>query len=162
MASLDAASNALLIFSGSFVGITPHALYLHDHFHGYNRILAITYIDTEGKEQWLPFINSEGRMLAPNWGRVHSMWANIAVTPKIDSRRLNKFIMKVTAFWGIKAGLALDKTVFHIKMKEIHSSDVWVFDQLNRNLSGKWVTVGTAKWSDKVINIQMVENINTL
>mgnify|MGYP000583106887 CR=1 FL=1 len=161
-AALDAASNALIIFSGSFVGITPHALYLHDHFHGYNRILAITYIDTEGKEQWLPFVNSEGRMLAPNWGRVHSMWANIAVTPKIDNRRLNKFIMKVTAFWGINAGLALDKTVFHIKMKKIESSDEWVYDQLNRNLSGKWVTVGAARWHDKVIDIQIDKNINNL
>jgi predicted DCC family thiol-disulfide oxidoreductase YuxK len=161
-AALDAASNALIIFSGSFVGITPHALYLHDHFHGYNRILAITYIDTEGKEQWLPFVNSEGRMLAPNWGRVHSMWANIAVTPKIDNRRLNKFIMKVTAFWGINAGLALDKTIFHIKMKKIESSDEWVYDQLNRNLSGRWVTVGAAKWHDKVIDIQIDKNINNL
>jgi hypothetical protein len=46
-------------------------------------------------------------MLAPNWGRVHSMWANIAVTPNIDSVRLQKFIMKITAFYGYQLGLDL-------------------------------------------------------
>ncbi len=161
-AALAAASNALIMFSGSFAGITPHALYLHDHFHGYNRILAITYIDAQGKEQWLPFINQEGRLLAPNWGRVQSMWANIAVTPKIDRHRLNKFIMKVTAFWGIKSGLALNATVFNIKMKKIQSSDKWVYDLRNRNLSGSWTTVGTAKWQDKDVDIQMVKDIGQL
>jgi predicted DCC family thiol-disulfide oxidoreductase YuxK len=89
-------SNSVLMLSTTFLGITPHALYLHDHFEGYDDLLAISYIDKEGREQWLPFINKQGRMLAPNWGRVHSMWANIAVTPNINSARLSKFIMKVT------------------------------------------------------------------
>lgn len=161
-ASLAAASNALIMFSGSFIGITPHALYLHDHFQGYNRILAITYIDPQGKEQWLPFINQEGRLLAPNWGRIQSMWANIAVTPKIDSYRLHKLLMKVTAFWGIKSGLDLNKTVFQIKMKKVQVSDEWVFDMRNRNLSGSWATVGTARWYGKSVDIQMVNDINKL
>lgn len=160
--ALAAASNAVIMFSGSFMGITPHALYLHDHFHGYNRILAITYTDTQGQEQWLPFINQEGRLLAPNWGRVQSMWANIAVTPKIDRHRLNKFIMKVTAFWGVRLGLALDTTVFNIKMKKIQSSDDWIYDLRNRNLSGTWVTVGAVKWHDKDIDIQIVKDIGQL
>jgi predicted DCC family thiol-disulfide oxidoreductase YuxK len=161
-AALAAASNAMIMFSGSFVGITPHALYLHDHFHGYNRILAITYFDAQGKEQWLPFINEEGRLLAPNWGRIQSMWANIAVTPKIDHRRLSKFIMKITAFWGINSGLDLDKTLFNIKMKRIQAPDEWFFDLRNQNLSGVWTTIGTAQWHDKTIDIQVPENINAL
>ena len=106
-------SNSLLMFSNTFLGITPHALYLHDHFAGYNHLLAITYLDQDGIEHWLPFVNQEGRLLAPNWGRVHSMWANIAVTPNIDELRLKKFIMKVTAFWGIKSGLDLKNPVYH-------------------------------------------------
>ncbi len=161
-AALAATSNALIMFSNTFLGITPHALYLHDHFQGYTHILAITYQDAHGKEQWLPFVNQEGRLLAPNWGRVQSMWANIAVTPNIDNRRLNKFIMKVTAFWGIKSNLELDKTVFYIKMKKIQSANEWQYDLRNRNLSGAWMTVGTARWSDKVFNIQIVKDINAL
>jgi predicted DCC family thiol-disulfide oxidoreductase YuxK len=159
---ISEASNALIMMSLTFFGITPHALYLHDHFAGYDHILAITYIDQNGAEQWLPFVNEQGRLLAPNWGRVHSMWANIAVTPNIDNTRLHKFIMKVTAFWGKKIGLNLDETVFRIKFKKINAPTDWVYDQLHQNFSAKWTTIGTAKWTDKSIYFDLPEDINSL
>ncbi len=152
-------SNAVLMLSTTFLGITPHALYLHDHFEGYEDLIAITYIDAEGKEQWLPFVNEEGRMLAPNWGRVHSMWANIAVTPHINPDRLNKFIMKVTAFWGVKVGLDLNQAHFIIKHKKIVSPTQWVPDLRNDNLSGKWKNIGIADWKKEHFTLQM-EAIN--
>ncbi|MCU0735013.1 MAG: DCC1-like thiol-disulfide oxidoreductase family protein, partial [Methylotetracoccus sp.] len=99
-AVLAAVSNGLIGFSHTFLGITPHPLYLHDHFEGYNHILALTYRDADGRERWLPFIDEQGRMTSPNWGRVHSMWANAAVTRRIDHRRLGKFVAKVTAFYA--------------------------------------------------------------
>ena len=156
------ASNALLGVSLTFLGITPHALYLHDHFAGYDHIIAITYLDKNGVEQWLPFVNEEGRLLAPNWGRVHSMWANIAVTPTINNQRLHKFIMKVTAFWGQKMGLNLDNATFFIKFKRISAPSYWVYDQLHKNLTSQWTTIGTAKWRDKQISFDLPDNINDL
>ena len=155
-------SNAIISVSQTFLGIAPHALYLHDHFSGYDRILAITYTDTNGIEQWLPFVNEQGRLLAPNWGRVHSMWANIAVTPTIDEVRLKKFIMKVTAFWGRQLGLNLNNTVFHIQMKRIDASSFWVYDQLHKNFNAPWITIGTATWANHVISYDLPKNINTL
>ncbi|MEY4767794.1 MAG: hypothetical protein RL637_433 [Pseudomonadota bacterium] len=154
IAPIAAISNSLLIISNSFVGITPHALYVHDHFQGYNHLLAITYLDNQGHEQWLPFIDSTGRMLTPNWGRVHSMWANIAVTPKIDPIRLHKGIMRITAFWGTHLGLDLNHTQFLVKYKPIHLSNEWTYDLLNNNLSGQWQTIGQAHWHQKTIDIQ--------
>lgn len=161
-APLAEASNALLNLSLTFFGITPHALYLHDHFSGYDRILAIAYLDQNGRERWLPFVNRQGRLLAPNWGRVHSMWANIAVTPTINHFRLQKFIMKVTAFWGRKLGLNLDGTVFLIKMKKIEAPTQWVYDLLHKNLSGEWRTVGTARWSGKSVAFDLPRDLNAL
>jgi len=155
-------SNALLMFSNTFLGITPHALYLHDHFAGYNHLLAITYLDNEGNEQWLPFVNEEGRLLAPNWGRVHSMWANIAVTPNIDEIRLKKFLMKVTAFWGTKVGVDLDKTRFIIRLKKIKTPFVWEKDLRNNNLSGDWQAVGSVKWYGKEVRFTLPKDINAL
>jgi len=146
-------SNSILMLSTTFLGITPHALYLHDHFEGYEDLIAITYIDKDGKERWLPFINEQGRMLAPNWGRVHSMWANIAVTPNINSDRLNKFIMKVTAFWGKKIGLDLNNATFILKHKKIVSPVEWQNDLRKDNLSGEWQNIGTAIWQKKHIKI---------
>ena len=152
-------SNSVLMLSTTFLGITPHALYLHDHFEGYDDLLAISYIDKEGREQWLPFINKQGRMLAPNWGRVHSMWANIAVTPNINSARLSKFIMKVTAFWGTKVGLDLNDARFIIKHKKINSPEQWVFNLRKDNLSGEWRNIGIVTWKDKryQLNLQAIK-----
>lgn len=153
-------SSALLMVSRIFLGIAPHALYLHDHFSGYDRILAITYTDKQGNEQWLPFVNQQGRLLAPNWGRVQSMWANIAVTPTIDDQRVRKFIMKVTAFWGDKIGLDLNNAEFQIKLKNINAPNDWVYDQLHKNMASQWVTVGTVQWTAKVIAYNLPYNLN--
>ncbi|WP_349432388.1 DCC1-like thiol-disulfide oxidoreductase family protein [Methylomarinum sp. Ch1-1] len=160
--ALANASNSLIMLSQTFWGITPHALYLHDHFEGYNHLIALTYLDQNGDEQWLSFVNEQGRLVAPNWGRVHSMWANIAVTPKIDDLRLRKFIMKVTAFWGIKSGLELDDTTFLVKLKKIEAPFTWRENLLNKNLSGSWRSIGTARWQGKTIEITLPEDINIL
>lgn len=158
---ISQASNALLMVSATFFGITPHALYLHDHFDGYDRILAISYIDQEGVEQWLPFVNEQGRLLAPNWGRVHSMWANIAVTPTINEARLRKFLMKVTAFWGQRVGLNLDNAHFFVKMKKISAPTEWVHDQLHKNFASEWVTVGSVRWRNRQIHYDLPVDINS-
>ncbi|MGJ0515820.1 MAG: DCC1-like thiol-disulfide oxidoreductase family protein [Methylomicrobium sp.] len=161
-AALIKGSNELISVSQLFLGLAPHALYLHDHFAGYDRIIGITYTDAEGREQWLPFVNEQGRLLAPNWGRVHSMWANIAVTPTINETRLKKFIMKVTAFWGQNIGLPLDQTVFHLKMKKIDAPTQWVDDQLHKNFAAPWREIGTAKWQKGTISIAIPNNINEI
>ena len=150
-------SNSVLMLSTTFLGITPHALYLHDHFEGYEDLFAISYIDAQGKELWLPFVNEQGRMLAPNWGRVHSMWANIAITPNINSDRLDKFIMKVTAFWGAKVGLDLNHARFIIKHKKINSPVQWSKDLRKNNLSGDWANIGTATWTNKHYQLKLQE-----
>lgn len=156
---LKAASNSILMLSQTFLGISPHALYLHDHFEGYNDIISITYLDKNGDEKWLPFVNSEGRMVSPNWGRVHSMWANIAVTPNINKARLEKFIMKVTAFWGIKLGLDINTTEFTIKLKKIKSPTEWRLNLRRDNLSGQWLNIGTAKWVNNRISVNLPNTI---
>ncbi len=162
LSPLAQVSNTLVLLSTTFVGIVPHALYLHDHFSGYDHILAITYTDERGQEQWLPFVNEQGRLLALNWGRVHSMWANIAVTPNINNQRLQKFIMKVTAFYGRNLGLDLNKTVFHIQMKKTRAPNEWVDDLLHQNMAGSWAIIGAARWHDKAIQIELPEDINNL
>ncbi|MBM4208177.1 MAG: DUF393 domain-containing protein [Gammaproteobacteria bacterium] len=156
------ASNALLMVSSTFFGITPHALYLHDHFKHYDRILAITYITSDGAEHWLPFVNEQGRLLTPNWGRIHSMWANIAVTPTINNVRLKKFIMKVTAFWGVQTGIDLENVKFIIKMKKINVSPEWDFDRLHKNFASEWINIGAAAWHNRQISYEIPEDINSL
>ena len=157
--ALFQASNSLIMLSQTFIGITPHALYVHDHFAGYNKLIAITYVDNRGDEHWLPFVNQEGRIIAPNWGRVHSMWANIAVTPTINEARLKKFIMKVTAFWAHKLNLDLDQTQFNIKLKDNSAPSFWVHGLRNSNLQPSWTTIGSARWVHNQFSIQFPAKI---
>lgn len=161
-APLNTFSNSLLTLTTTFFGITPHALYLHDHFKGYNHILGITYIDQNNREQWLPFINEQGRIVTPNWGRVHSMWANIAVTPTIDNYRLHKLLKKVIAFWGTKSGLPLDKTRFKIKLKKIQAPPQWVANLRDNNLNQPWRDIGEVRWRGKNMIIDLPDDINLL
>lgn len=146
-------SNITTSLSHVLLGITPHALYVDEHFAGYERILAISYISKDGQEKWMPFVNQQGRIISPNWGRVHSMWANVAVRPVWNEKRLFKFIRKITAFWAHNEGIILSDSVFLIKMKKIVVSMTWQHDLRNQNLSGQWTDIGRATWHNE--NMQL-------
>jgi predicted DCC family thiol-disulfide oxidoreductase YuxK len=145
---LEGASNSILFLSHTFLGITPHALYMHDHFAGYTHLLGVAYIGLDGKERFLPFVNEEGRIVAPNWGRIQCWWANIAVTPHIKRQRLNKALMQVTAFWGEKLGLDVRNTIFILKMKEVRVPMDWEPNLRDYNLRQAWRNLGTIRWDD--------------
>jgi len=150
-----AISNMLLSFSHGLLGITPHALYLADHFKGYETLFAITWLDDQGHEHWLPFISQEGRIITPNWGRVHSMWANVAVTPRLDEYRLSKFSAKVTAFYGTRLGLDLDDAHFRLKAKHIRMPADWERGLRRWNLSQPWHDAGELIWKNKVMRLEL-------
>jgi predicted DCC family thiol-disulfide oxidoreductase YuxK/uncharacterized membrane protein YphA (DoxX/SURF4 family) len=147
-------SNAVLGLSHTFLGITPHGLYLHDHFAGYEHLLALTYRDQAGRERWLPFVNEEGRLVAPNWGRVQSMWANVAVTARIKRERLYRLIQKVTLFWGKEVGLDVANAEFTIKLKRIRVPMDWERDLRHRNISQPWQDIGKVIWKDGGMRVE--------
>ncbi len=143
---LDKFSDSIINVSHTFLGITPHALYMHDHFAGYDHILGITYKDANGEERWLPFIDETGRLLSPNWGRIQSMWANVAVTSHINRYRLEKLLRKVTAYWGTEIGLSLQNAEFRIKLKDVHVPMQWEADLRHRNMAAPWRDIGAMIW----------------
>ncbi|MDD1650695.1 MAG: DCC1-like thiol-disulfide oxidoreductase family protein [Methylococcaceae bacterium] len=157
LALLDQASDSLINLSHTFFGISPHALYLHDHFDYYNEIVALSYRAPSGQETWLPFINSEGRLLAPNWGRIQSMWANVAITSRMSRDRLEKFAKKVTAFYGIEMGLDLAESEFVIKAKHVEVPTQWEYDLRHRNLAGPWRDIGTLHWGPEGARLNVRE-----
>jgi len=154
---IAAMSNMLLSFSHGLLGITPHALYLADHFKGYETLFAITWQDSQGHEHWLPFFDHQGRITTPNWGRVHSMWANVAVTPHLDKYRLRKFSAKVTAYYGRQLGLDLNDARFRLKAKHIRMPADWEPGLRHWNLSQPWHDAGELLWRDKVMRLELSE-----
>ncbi len=152
---LKTLSDSAVTLSHVFLGITPHALYMHDHFAGYDHLLGLTYRGPDGQERWLPFVNEEGRIVAPNWGRIQSMWANVAVTATIKRERLDKFLVKVTAFWGTKLGLDLSDATFTIKMKEVRAPMEWEPDLRSRNIDQSWRNIGKVIWRNGSARIEI-------
>ncbi|MGH8553607.1 MAG: hypothetical protein ACRERS_09965, partial [Methylococcales bacterium] len=110
-------SMGLTSLSHVFFGITPHALYMDNHFNGYEEITAFTYLDFAGLEHWLPFIAADGRFMSPTWGRVHSMWANVAMHPPFNRIVFERLAAKVTAFWAEKLGIGTHDSTFIIRSK---------------------------------------------
>ena len=157
LALLDQASDSVINLSHAFLGISPHALYLHDHFDGYNEIIALTYRDPSGRETWLPFINEEGRLLSPNWGRVQSMWANVAITSHMSRDRLEKFAKKVTAFYGPEMGVDLSHAEFGIKAKHVEVPTTWEYDLRHRNMAAPWRDIGTLSWGPEGVRLRVSE-----
>ncbi len=146
LALLDQFSDALINVSHTFLGITPHALYMHDHFAGYEHLVGITWFDADGVERWLPFIDDTGRILSPYWGRIQSMWANVAVTSKINRYRFDKLLRKVTAYQAHELGLSLDDARFGIKLKHIQVPMQWEAGLRHRNMAAPWQDVGVMVW----------------
>jgi predicted DCC family thiol-disulfide oxidoreductase YuxK len=157
IALLDRLSDSVINYSHAFLGITPHALYMHDHFAGYNHLLALSYRDSSGRETWLPFVNEEGRLLAPHWGRVQSMWANVAVTSHLSRERLEKFLRKITAYWAVELGIDLDRADFAIKMKEVRVPMDWEYDLRRRNMAAPWRDIGAVAWRQGLMRVEIPE-----
>ena len=153
---LDQASDQIINLSHAFLGISPHALYLHDHFDHYNRIVALCYQDPRGEEIWLPFVNSEGRLIAPNWGRVQSMWANVAITSHMSFERLERYSRKVTAYYAREMGIDLSEAVFLIKEKRVEVPTDWVPQLRSRNLAGGWQPLASLRYQHGVGHLTLL------
>jgi predicted DCC family thiol-disulfide oxidoreductase YuxK len=158
-APLAALSNGLLTFSHSVAGITPHALYMHDHFEGFDQIVGITYRDKDGREQWLPFVNEQGRIVAPNWARIQCMWANVAVTAHMKTDRLEKFLRKITAFYGPAVGLDTRNAVFTLKLKHVTVPNDWQAGLRRQNLAEPWRDIGSLTWRDGMMRMDIMEGV---
>lgn len=154
LAVIDQASDSLINLSHAFLGISPHALYLHDHFDHYNQIVALTYKAPSGEETWLPFINQEGRLLSPNWGRIQSMWANVAITSHMSLDRLEKFSKKITAFYAPRLGIPLNDARFIIKSKQVEVPTDWSYDLRHRNMATGWEDIGELQWHEGTARLE--------
>ena len=158
-AALMALSNGLISLSHAFLGITPHPLYVHDHFQGYEHIVGITWEAGNGQEIWLPLVAEDGHMPSPNWGRIHSMWANVAITRHMEARRLDKFVRKVTAYYGREVGADTGKARFRLYIKRIEAPMFWVRDLRRKNAEAPWEMLGYADWSGGIMTLTLQQDV---
>lgn len=144
------------------LGLTAHNVFIDRiHFSGYNHEVAITYIDKNNKEIWLPIINEIGHPGAYNTGPNWAFWSFRACSAYIQQYQLETGIMKFTAFWASKNNIDLKNAKFNIKVKRLEMPSQWQYDFLNKQIAKPWVDGGFIEWKDKTFhsNVKDIESI---
>jgi predicted DCC family thiol-disulfide oxidoreductase YuxK len=147
--------------SKTYLGITHHAVFMDYHFSEYNHIIALSYIDKNGKETWLPIIKKDGTTDSYLYGPTWAKWSFRTNDNIINQNNLKKGIRDFTAFWANMNGVRLDDATFIIKVKKIDTPHDWEKGFLKKQMEKPWMDVGTATWHNKEYSINIPE-IETL
>ncbi|MBX2924898.1 MAG: hypothetical protein KF746_22045 [Chitinophagaceae bacterium] len=140
-------SSAVGSFSKIFLGITQHPVFMDGHFLNYNHIVAIKYI-TNGKEEWLPIIEKDGRpgsyLKGFNWVK----WTFRVNSPEINQANLEKGIRDFTAYWLNSTGKNTEQAIFKVVVKKVEDPKEWRANFLTKQRSHSWMDAGYVEWSN--------------
>ncbi|MEM6794852.1 MAG: HTTM domain-containing protein, partial [Acidobacteriota bacterium] len=90
-------------------GVTPHMLFVDDHFDDYIEVLALV-VPTEEGEDWLPFFDRQGRAAFPSWGRVWAATAFRVAGPWPSQREMELGLERHGTFRMVRRGHDLRTT----------------------------------------------------
>ena len=135
-------------FTKIYFGFTNHPVFSDGHFNNYNHIVAVTYVDKNGNEEWLPIINEDGMPSYYCTGNLYVKWNFRVNGPNIDQNLLAKGVQDFTAFWSYRNDVNLEDATFKIKVKKINSSFEWQENLLTNNLNSPWLDGGFIKWEN--------------
>ena len=142
-------------FSRTFFGITNHGVFLDEHFSDYTRIVAVTYTEANGKEQFLPITRETGQPGPYQYGPLWCKWAFLVVGAQPQQARLEKGIRDYTAFWAGKHGVDLTNCCFKVKVKHIANALNWQYGFLSEQLAQPWQDAGAVEWKNKVFSTSL-------
>ena len=151
-------------FTKKILGSTAHGVFIDGHYIGYNHIIAIVYLDKQGKEIWLPIIDKNGQPSYYNYG---TNWRKMSFSTNngnINMKNLNSGVRDFTAFWAKKSmKLDLSDAKFLIKVKKIDSLKNWEWqkDFLNKQIAKPWIDGGFVEWKDNQF-ISHIKDIESL
>lgn len=134
-------------FSKTLFGITSHDVFMDFHFNDYTQIVAVTYTDTKGVEQFLPITRQTGQPGLYQYGPFWVNWAFRVVSDSPDQDKVEKGIKDYTAFWAVKHGLTLHNLTFKVTVKHLDPIRNWEPDFLKRQMAQPWQDAGTVQWT---------------
>lgn len=152
-------------FTRTYFGITSHQVFTERiHFDNYNHIVAITYLNEEGNEIWLPIIDQRGMpdfyIYGANWVK----WTFRVISLNVSQGNLEKGVRDFTFFWAEHNGINLKlsrKHQFNIKVKKIDSPRGWEKDFLTKQIDKPWVNGGYVIWEKREFS-SFLKNIEEL
>lgn len=137
------------VFTKEFFGITCHPVFSERiHFDRYNHIIAVTFINGDNEEEWLPIIDKNGQPSYYIYGSNWVYWTFRVNQLDINMIRLNNGLKRYTSFWAGKHGVDLKNATFKIKVKKIETTQHWKKDFLNEQKSKPWIDAGEVHWLD--------------
>jgi predicted DCC family thiol-disulfide oxidoreductase YuxK len=129
-------------FLKRFLGITPHTVFLNQHFNGFNHIFKVMYVGDQ-KEKIVPILNNNGM---PDEYNAGALWRNISfnvITAHIEKDKIQKGIIPYLKFY-IKDN-KLSNPEFEFYVKEIEIPEKWEKDYLKKQIAKPWTKVGSCK-----------------
>ncbi|MGI0107078.1 DCC1-like thiol-disulfide oxidoreductase family protein [Salinimicrobium sp. WS361] len=156
---LNHSSILIRSFSKRLFGITTHAVFVNDHFDGYNHTLAIVY--KSRNDIWLPITNPDGTLGPWQVGPIWAKWGFRINSANINEEDLAEGIRDITAFWAFKNEIDLESARFEIKVKKNSTPTGWEKDFLQNQLDNPWLSGGYVTWKDKEFyeNIKYIESL---
>ena len=162
--SVSFVSNEIKYVTKVLFGSTNHNVFVDGHYIGYNHIIAIVYLDKQGKEFWLPLIDKNGQPGYYNYG---TNWRKMSFSTnngKIDTKVLDNGVRDFMAFWANKSvKIDLTDAKFLIKVKKIDALKDWQWEKdfLNKQIAKPWIDGGYIEWKDKKF-ISHIKDIESL
>ncbi len=143
------AASAFEKLAHAFVGVCSHAVFVDAHFDGYDRIVAVTYLDPEGGETWLPLTNERGRPGPFARGRLWVKWIFRVNGTDVNLNSLILDLRHITAFWARREGIDLDNAQFRVLVKKFDPVEGWSPGFLESQVNHPWLEAGHVFWKEK-------------
>lgn len=149
-------------FYVDYLGVTHHPVFMFDHhFENYRFIFKIESINTNGKKEMVPLLDSNGML--KNSYATGAFWVNYTFRVSgtfFNLERYQKGILPYLKYYESQNELKIAKYIFHCK--EIKPQEKWEHDFLHKQIAKPWIEVGIATFENDSLGFDWNNNMNII
>ena len=144
----------------AYFGVCSHGVFLDHHFENYDHIVAVTYIEPDGTETWLPLTRPSGQVGWYSTGRIWAKWAFRQCAVHVG-RAGQKRPTRRDCLLGREERRAADRCAFQRVGERVRPRTGWQRNFLYNQAQKPWSPAGTAQWKDgqfsaEIVNIEAI------
>jgi len=159
--SLRPIQSRVLDVSQRFLGVTHHPVFMDGHYNEFNNVFAITYLNDENEEVWLPIVDENGNPDRYNYGANWVNWTFRVNGVYYLKDRLIKGVIRYSSFWAGENGKDLNDLTLQIKLKKVKTNAKFEKNfLLEESGRSNWIDFGVIQWIDKEVNVRLFYELN--